>query len=121
MLLGDPVTGLPRHRLDGDGSAVWSVALFPDGRSLVAVTMDGSALLWDTATGAEVCRLRVDNHLSSCSFDPRGDRVVLGGAAGIYLCEVRRRAVRGPRRPGPSRRSDRSAGNRGRGGSSGWT
>ncbi|MFF7470022.1 NB-ARC domain-containing protein [Streptomyces sp. NPDC008092] len=121
VLLWDPATGLPRHRLEGDGSAVWSVALSPDDRSLVAVTMDGSALLWNTASGAEVCRMRVDNHLSSCSFDPRGNRVVLGGAAGIYLCEVRRRGVRGPRRPGPSRRSGRSAGNRDPGGSSGST
>ncbi|MFJ8177912.1 NB-ARC domain-containing protein [Streptomyces sp. NPDC094469] len=88
VLLWDPITGLPRRRLEGDGSAVWSVSLSRDGDRLVAVTMEGSAFLWDTAEGTAMCRLRVDNHLSSCSFHPHDDRVALGGSAGLYLCEV---------------------------------
>ncbi|MEV6761613.1 NB-ARC domain-containing protein [Streptomyces sp. NPDC051105] len=90
VILWDPATGLPRRRLEGDGSAVWSVALSRDGDRLVAVTMEGSAFLWDTGKEAAVCRLRVDNHLSSCSFHPHDDRVALGGSAGVYLCEALR-------------------------------
>ncbi|WP_416985188.1 NB-ARC domain-containing protein [Streptomyces sp. T028] len=87
-LLWDPATRLPRRVLEGDGTAVWSVALSRDGSRLVAVTMGGSAFLWDTESEAQVCRLRVDNHLSSCSFHPHDDRVVLGGSAGLYLCRT---------------------------------
>jgi hypothetical protein len=50
--------------------------------------MDGTAHLWDTGTAVEVCRLRVDGHLSSCSFHPFEHRLVLGGSAGLYACEV---------------------------------
>ncbi|WP_033286346.1 NB-ARC domain-containing protein [Streptomyces sp. NRRL F-525] len=103
-VLWDPATGQPRRMLEGDGSAVWSVALSRDGSHLVAVTMEGSALLWDTASEAEPCRLRVDNHLSSCAFHPHDDRVVLGGSAGLYLCEISRQsdgsAQRSLREPG---------------------
>ncbi|WP_328224589.1 NB-ARC domain-containing protein [Streptomyces sp. NBC_00310] len=87
-LLWDPATGEPRRVLEGDGTAVWSVALSRDGNRLVAVTMEGSAFLWDTESAAEPCRLRVDNHLSSCAFHPHDDRIVLGGSAGLYLCEA---------------------------------
>ncbi|WP_075030904.1 WD40 repeat domain-containing protein [Streptomyces mirabilis] len=66
VLLRDPTNGRPRHVLEGDGSAMRSVAVSRDGTSLVAVTMDGTAHLWDTGTAVEVCRLRVDGHLSSC-------------------------------------------------------
>ncbi|MEU6254465.1 NB-ARC domain-containing protein [Streptomyces sp. NPDC047043] len=94
VLLWDPAAGQPRCLLEGDGSAVWSVALSPDGARLVAVTMEGSAFLWDTESEAEVCQLRVDNHLSSCSFHPHDGRVVLGGSAGLYLCEVLRQSTK---------------------------
>lgn len=88
VLLWGPTTGRPRHVLEGDGSAMWSVAVSRDGTSLVAVTMDGAAHLWDIGTAVEVCRLRVDGHLSACSFHPYGHRVVLGGSAGLYACEI---------------------------------
>ncbi len=91
-VLWDPATGEPRRVLEGDGTAVWSVALSRDGSHLVAVTMEGSALLWDTASDTGPCRLRVDNHLSSCAFHPHDDRVVLGGSAGLYLCEISRQS-----------------------------
>ncbi|QDN92787.1 hypothetical protein FNV68_52630 [Streptomyces sp. S1D4-23] len=93
VLLWDPATGRPRHVLEGDGSAMWSVAVSRDGTSLVAVTMDGAAHLWDIGTAVEVCRLRVDGHLSACSFHPYGHRVVLGGSAGLYACEISPDAV----------------------------
>ncbi|MGW1165793.1 WD40 domain-containing protein [Streptomyces sp. NPDC002550] len=89
-LLWDTGTRLPRCVLEGDGTAVWGVALSRDGSRLVAVTMGGSAFLWDTESEAQVCRLRVDNHLSSCSFHPHDDRVLLGGSAGLYLCSILR-------------------------------
>ncbi|MFE3410126.1 WD40 repeat domain-containing protein [Streptomyces mirabilis] len=93
VLLWDPATGRPRHVLEGDGSAMWSVAVSRDGTSLVAVTMDGAAHLWDIGTAVEVCRLRVDGHLSACSFHPYGHRVVLGGSAGLCACEISSDAV----------------------------
>ncbi|MFF2467319.1 hypothetical protein [Streptomyces mirabilis] len=83
----------PRHVLEGDGSAMWSVAVSRNGTSLGAVTMDGTAHLWDIGTAVEVCRLRVDGHLSACSFHPYGHRVVLGGSAGLYACEISPDAV----------------------------
>ncbi|WP_371642221.1 WD40 repeat domain-containing protein [Streptomyces mirabilis] len=70
MLPWDPTTGRPRHVLEGGGSAMWSVAVSRNGTTLVAVTMDGTAHLWDIGTAVEVCRLRVNGHLSACSFHP---------------------------------------------------
>ncbi|MFI5688783.1 hypothetical protein [Streptomyces sp. NPDC051636] len=66
--------------------------------------MEGSAFLWCTESAAEGCQLRVDNHLSSCSFHPHDDRVVLGGSAGRCLCEVLRQPVRERRRRALTRR-----------------
>ncbi|MFI2425563.1 WD40 repeat domain-containing protein [Streptomyces sp. NPDC018955] len=90
VLLWNPVAGRPCRVLPGDGTAVWSVTMSRDGSRLIAVTMGGSAFLWDTGTGTEVCRLRVDDRLPSCSFHLHDDRVVLGGSAGLYLCAVPR-------------------------------
>lgn len=80
-------SGEVRVQREADGSAVWDAQFSPDGAHIVAVTMDGSILLWDAA-GRRQCRLAVDGHLASCSFAPGGDRIVLGGAAGWYLCRV---------------------------------
>jgi WD40 repeat protein len=75
--------------LEGDGSAFWASVFSADSVHVFAVTMNGSAFMWDGERGLKHCQLRVDGHLSSVDVHPSRPLAVLGGAAGIYLCAIR--------------------------------
>lgn len=60
-----------RHE-GGVGSASFS----PDGRRVVTASADGTARLWDAATGRPLARLSHAETVSSASFSPDGKRVV---------------------------------------------
>ena len=53
MKLWDTSTGENTFTLEGHTQAVWSVALSPDGKQLASGSSDGTAKVWDVATGQE--------------------------------------------------------------------
>ncbi|MEU4526084.1 WD40 repeat domain-containing protein [Amycolatopsis sp. NPDC024027] len=78
-------SGQLQHVFNGDQSAVLDVEVSADGGQVVAVTMNGSILCWETSTGRRTSGLAVDSQLLTCSLAPDGDRLSAGGAAGSYV------------------------------------
>jgi WD40 repeat protein len=67
----------------GHTGIVAGVAFSPDGRSLVTSSFDGSARLWDVATGKEVRRfLGHQGEAFGAAFSPDGRYVATSGADG---------------------------------------
>jgi WD40 repeat protein len=67
----------------GHSSEITSVAVAPDGRTVLTGSMDRTARLWDVATGAEVRRF--EGHTSgvqSAAFGPDGRTVLTGSSDG---------------------------------------
>ncbi len=63
----------------GHGDEVFSVEFSPDGSLLVSASKDGTARLWDLATGTT--RFTLNGHASevtSVAFHPKGNRVATG-------------------------------------------
>ena len=57
-----------------------SVAVSPDGKPFATASDDGSAKLWDAATGTELHTLRDEqNPPLYLSFSPDGTRIYAGG------------------------------------------
>ncbi|MCO5189632.1 MAG: hypothetical protein M9918_15730 [Anaerolineae bacterium] len=66
-----------RRSLYGHTDRVWSAVFSPDGTLIVTASEDGSAKLWDVASGAEVASL--DGHtdwVNTASFSPDGTLIV---------------------------------------------
>jgi WD40 repeat protein len=56
---------------------VWSAAFSPDGTRVVTASVDGTARVWDAATGQPVTRpLAHQARVLSAAFSPDGTRVV---------------------------------------------
>ncbi len=69
-----------RQTLAGHAHEVSSVAFSPDGQHIVAGSMDGTAKVWDAATGQDVFTLQGHKgHTMSVAFSPDGKRIVTGG------------------------------------------
>jgi len=69
--------------LRGHNSEVMSVSWSPDGTRLASGSLDARVLIWDAASGEQLCSLNVDagiGGVQSVSFSPSGDMV----AAGCY-------------------------------------
>jgi hypothetical protein len=68
-----------RLRLEGHEDRVTSVAFSPDGQRLATGSDDGTARVWDAATGAEVLRLEgLEGQFTSVAFSPDGQRLAIG-------------------------------------------
>jgi WD40 repeat protein len=66
--------------LSGHTADINSVAFSPDGRFLVTASADGTARVWDAATGASLGELRGHNgNVNSASFSPDGKFIVTAG------------------------------------------
>jgi uncharacterized delta-60 repeat protein len=61
------------------GDGVIAVAFSPDGRYVVSGSIDGTARVWEAASGREVARLPHDDWVSAVAFSPDGRYVVSGG------------------------------------------
>jgi len=54
---------------------VYALAFGPEGTRLATASYDGSARLWDTATGQELAILRHDGYVNAVAFSPDGARL----------------------------------------------
>ncbi len=69
--------GLERFRLVGHEGTVSSAAFSPDGTCVVTASSDGTARLWETATGTQAATLiGHDGAVTSAAFSPDGTRIV---------------------------------------------
>jgi WD40 repeat protein len=60
----------------GHGGGVMSVAVSPDGRSIISGSSDASVKLWDMASGRKVVTCAGSSRIASVSFSPDGTSFV---------------------------------------------
>jgi WD40 repeat protein len=92
---------------DGHTDRVVSVAFRPDGRRLITASWDGTARIWDTATGKQLHVLHENDggarNLAAARFSPDGRRVLTLAGYGFSLSTLdpgRPALVDPPARPG---------------------
>ena len=74
---------LPIQVNGGHSHFITSVAFAPDGATLLTGGIDGTARLWDTATGVEIRRFKGHNDwVQSVAFAPDGATLLTGGKDG---------------------------------------
>jgi WD40 repeat protein len=65
---------------------VAAITFSPDGKLIVTASIDGTAKVWDAASGLNLLTLPVDSGgAGGVSFHPDGKRLAVGGASGIYV------------------------------------
>ncbi len=58
--------------------SVPSVAFSPDGKYVVSGSDDGTARVWEAASGKEIARMTHDDYVTTVAFSPDGKYVVSG-------------------------------------------
>ena len=79
ILLADARTGAVQQRLSGHTEQVYDLEFSPDGRMLASTSDDGTAVVWDLATGKPSQRLQLDEPATLAAFDPTGHLLYTGG------------------------------------------
>lgn len=77
--LWDAGTGRPVGRLEGHTGIVWGLTFSRDGQTLVSVSSDKSAKIWDWRTGTLLHSLELPGELVSVGFSPDGAYLAVGG------------------------------------------
>jgi WD40 repeat protein len=80
----DVATGTVRAILTGHTWSVQAVALSPDGTWLASVDVDHTVRIWKIDRGDCVAVMRVDQALHCCAWSSHGNRITVGGRAGLY-------------------------------------
>ncbi|MBX0330517.1 hypothetical protein K2Z83_22945, partial [Oscillochloris sp. ZM17-4] len=69
-----------------------SAAYSPDGTRIVTASLDGTAKVWDAASGAALATLQGHTSgVTSAAFNPQGDRIVTAsydGTAKVFLAQT---------------------------------
>jgi WD40 repeat protein/energy-coupling factor transporter ATP-binding protein EcfA2 len=82
-LLHRPVARMAHDRV------VWSVDFSPDGRRIASGSNDGTARVWEVATGQEVARMQHGGWVEAVAFSPNGKWVASGSGDGtVRVWEV---------------------------------
>ena len=78
-----PTRGAARHTLTGHTGPVWAVAVTADGRHAITGSDDGTARVWDLATGAELTAIRFDSPTTCAAISAQPPhRLVIGTHSG---------------------------------------
>jgi RNA polymerase sigma factor (sigma-70 family) len=75
-----------RASLTGHTDLVRSVAFAPDGKTFATGSYDGTAKLWDAATGAELARLPGTGHVHRVEFAPDSRMLATADDSGAIKC-----------------------------------
>jgi WD40 repeat protein len=88
IFLWDLDRGKLVRRLDGLKGLSALLVLSPDGRTLATASEDGTAALWEIATGKERLRLRtgVDGPLTAVAYAPDGALIIAAGPEQTLWC-----------------------------------
>jgi WD40 repeat protein len=79
QLRGTPL----RHTSDYEDAGILHVAFSPDGQTILTVSKDKAARLWDTRTGAPRCEShRYDGRVTACAFNTDGQTIFVGTETG---------------------------------------
>ena len=87
----DPKTGEVLHALEGHPEGVNSLAFSPDGSQLITGQSDGTARLWEVASGRLLLTLNHPGSVDSALFTPDGSRVLTrtgGDHPGVWLWDI---------------------------------
>ncbi len=91
VLLWDAATGRAKGRLL-DGAVMAPVAFSPDGALLAGTGQDGTARLWERASGAELGILagaQPTGRTSAVAWSPAGGQVAIASGGSVLLWDVR--------------------------------
>lgn len=78
----DPMDASPVTLLTGHSAVLHSADWSPDGSMAVTTSGDGTARIWDSATGSEIRRLSTGEAFTS-AWNPKGQRILTGSRDGI--------------------------------------
>jgi WD40 repeat protein len=76
--VSDPNNVVQLATLVGHSAALESVNFSPDGKYVASASDDGTARVWDAATGEEIARMTHDGYVASVAFRPDGKYVASG-------------------------------------------
>ena len=87
----DAATGAAQRTITGHIGPVNDVAF--SGPRLASVGDDGTARIWDPATGTSVTLMRTDSHLRCCRWSPDGRVLYAGGREGLFAYDFHPGAI----------------------------
>ncbi|HIQ00340.1 TPA: hypothetical protein EYH33_07415 [Candidatus Bipolaricaulota bacterium] len=81
-------TGQPLREWREIPGMVWCLGFSPDGTRLAAGGLDGTLIVWDTASGEEVYRADFAGGVWGLNFSPQGALLAVGLSQGVGLVDL---------------------------------